>query len=140
MKNIKDFPTVELGFIRGYVAALGGHLELIKNLQIIQNWVDNNKDNKLDSPEDFSDQKIKNGASVIEAGDIKIYDTAGFSVRAANFCHNYKIETLGQLAQLSEKAIVLTPNIGHGTLNEIKVVLASHGLKLLGNVTNPEDL
>lgn len=43
------------------------------------------------------------------------------------------ISTVGDLVQRSETELLKTPNLGRRSLNEIKVVLAVHGLRLRGS-------
>ena len=52
------------------------------------------------------------------------------SVRSANCLRNNKVVTIGDLVQKSETDLLRLPNFGHGSLNEIKEVLAQRGLSL----------
>ena len=59
--------------------------------------------------------------------------TLGLSVRAENCMLNDNIRTLGELAQKTETELLRVPNLGRGSLNEIKELLAELGLKLRAN-------
>jgi len=52
------------------------------------------------------------------------------SVRSINCLQNAKIETIGDLVQKSEQAMLKTKNFGRKSLNEIKVILTDMGLSL----------
>ncbi len=54
------------------------------------------------------------------------------SVRAFNCLRAENIETVGQLVSLSANELKHIPNLGKGTVKEIREVLASVGLKLKG--------
>jgi hypothetical protein len=57
------------------------------------------------------------------------------SIRTAHCLRNDNIETVGDLVQKTEAEMLRTPNLGRKSLNEIKEVLASLGLRL-GMVIN----
>ena len=52
------------------------------------------------------------------------------SVRSINCLQNAKIETIGDLVQKSEQAMLKTKNFGRKSLNEIKLILTDMGLSL----------
>lgn len=57
---------------------------------------------------------------------------AGFSKRAINaLWGHHGCGSLADVANLRERDVLLTPNLGRKSLNEIKTVLASHGLSLI---------
>ncbi len=58
------------------------------------------------------------------------------SVRSINCLQNAKIETIGDLVQKSEQAMLKTKNFGRKSLNEIKVILTEMGLSLGSEVEN----
>jgi len=58
------------------------------------------------------------------------------SVRSINCLQNAKIETIGDLVQKSEQAMLKTKNFGRKSLNEIKVILTEMGLSLGTEVEN----
>ena len=58
------------------------------------------------------------------------------SVRSINCLQNAKIETIGDLVQKSEQAMLKTKNFGRKSLNEIKVILTDMGLSLGTEVEN----
>ncbi len=58
------------------------------------------------------------------------------SVRSINCLQNAKIETIGDLVQKSEQAMLKTKNFGRKSLNEIKVILTEMGLSLGKEVEN----
>ena len=57
-------------------------------------------------------------------------DELELSVRSANCLQNANIKTIGDLVQKTEAEMLRTPNFGRKSLNEIKEVLASMGLRL----------
>ena len=60
----------------------------------------------------------------------KKVDELELSVRSANGLKNDNITYIGDLIQKSEGEMLRTPNFGRKSLNEIKEVLASMGLRL----------
>ncbi len=58
------------------------------------------------------------------------------SVRSINCLQNAKIETIGDLVQKSEQAMLKTKNFGRKSLNEIKVILTEMGLSLGAELEN----
>ena len=58
------------------------------------------------------------------------------SVRSINCLQNAKIETIGDLVQKSEQAMLKTKNFGRKSLNEIKVILTEMGLTLGSELEN----
>jgi DNA-directed RNA polymerase subunit alpha len=69
------------------------------------------------------------GAGRSEAMDAKI-EELDFSVRTYNCLKKEHIDTIGELIQLSEKALLEIRNLGTKSLNEIKDKLAERALKL----------
>jgi len=61
---------------------------------------------------------------------LKKVDELELSVRSANCLKNDNIIYIGDLVQKTEAEMLRTPNFGRKSLNEIKEVLASMGLKL----------
>src|SRR6185437_4796833 len=61
---------------------------------------------------------------------LKKVDELELSVRSANCLKNDNIIYIGDLVQKTEAEILRTPNFGRKSLNEIKEVLASMGLRL----------
>jgi DNA-directed RNA polymerase subunit alpha len=77
------------------------------------------------------------GVSEPEAGSnqlnrflLKKVDELELSVRSANCLKNDNIIYIGDLVQKTEAEMLRTPNFGRKSLNEIKEVLASMGLRL----------
>ncbi|MFN8929615.1 MAG: DNA-directed RNA polymerase subunit alpha C-terminal domain-containing protein, partial [Alphaproteobacteria bacterium] len=64
------------------------------------------------------------------------------SVRSANCLKNDNIVYIGDLVQKSESEMLKTPNFGRKSLNEIKEVLATMGLRFGMEVTGwpPENI
>ncbi|HAE46097.1 MAG TPA: DNA-directed RNA polymerase subunit alpha, partial [Tistrella mobilis] len=64
------------------------------------------------------------------------------SVRSANCLKNDNIVYIGDLVQKTEAEMLRTPNFGRKSLNEIKEVLSSMGLKLGMQISNwpPENI
>jgi DNA-directed RNA polymerase subunit alpha len=69
-------------------------------------------------------------------------DEMELSVRSQNCLRNDNIVYIGDLVIRSEAEMLKTPNFGRKSLNEIKDILTSHGLKFGMEVQNwpPEDL
>jgi DNA-directed RNA polymerase subunit alpha len=61
---------------------------------------------------------------------LKKVDELELSVRSANCLKNDNIIYIGDLVQKSEAEMLRTPNFGRKSLNEIKEVLSSMGLRL----------
>jgi DNA-directed RNA polymerase subunit alpha len=61
---------------------------------------------------------------------LKKVDELELSVRSANCLKNDNIIYIGDLVQKTETEMLRTPNFGRKSLNEIKEVLASMGLRL----------
>ncbi len=73
---------------------------------------------------------------------LKKVDELELSVRSANCLKNDNIVYIGDLVQKTESEMLKTPNFGRKSLNEIKEVLTSMGLKFGMEVTNwpPENI
>jgi DNA-directed RNA polymerase subunit alpha len=61
---------------------------------------------------------------------LKKVDELELSVRSANCLKNDNIVYIGDLVQKNEAEMLRTPNFGRKSLNEIKEVLSSMGLRL----------
>ncbi len=73
----------------------------------------------------------------------KTVDELELSVRSANCLRNANIKYIGELVQKTEQEILETKNFGRKSLNEIKEILASMGLRLgmhLENFPSREEL
>jgi DNA-directed RNA polymerase subunit alpha len=73
----------------------------------------------------------------------KTVDELELSVRSANCLRNANIKYIGELVQKTEQQILETKNFGRKSLNEIKEILASMGLRLgmhLENFPTREEL
>lgn len=73
----------------------------------------------------------------------KTIDELELSVRSANCLRNANIKYIGELVQKTEQQILETKNFGRKSLNEIKEILASMGLRLgmhLENFPSREEL
>ena len=57
-------------------------------------------------------------------------DDLELTVRSANCLKAESISYIGDLIQRTENELLKTPNLGRKSLNEIKEVLAAHGLTL----------
>ncbi len=73
---------------------------------------------------------------------LKKVDELELSVRSANCLKNDNIIYIGDLVQKTEAEMLRTPNFGRKSLNEIKEVLASMGLRLGMDITGwpPENI
>lgn len=63
-------------------------------------------------------------------------DDLELTVRSANCLKAENINNIGDLVRRSEMELLKTPNLGKKSLNEIKEVLASHGLELGMDIEN----
>jgi len=68
---------------------------------------------------------------------LKKVDELELSVRSANCLKNENIYFIGELLQRSEYEMLLMPNFGRKSLNEIKEVLSTMGLAFGMNLLNP---
>jgi hypothetical protein len=73
--------------------------------------------------------KVKDAAT-INRYLLKKVDELELSVRSANCLKNDNIVYIGDLVQKTEAEMLRTPNFGRKSLNEIKEVLSSMGLRL----------
>ena len=73
---------------------------------------------------------------------LKKVDELELSVRSANCLKNDNIIYIGDLVQKTEAEMLRTPNFGRKSLNEIKEVLATMGLRLGMNIPSwpPENI
>tara|TARA_R110000782_G_scaffold117364_3_gene207567 strand:- start:10656 stop:11720 length:1065 start_codon:yes stop_codon:yes gene_type:complete len=72
----------------------------------------------------------ESNANVINRYLLKKVDELELSVRSANCLKNDNIIYIGDLVQKTEAEMLRTPNFGRKSLNEIKEVLSSMGLRL----------
>ncbi|MCF0252922.1 MAG: DNA-directed RNA polymerase subunit alpha [Duodenibacillus sp.] len=70
------------------------------------------------------------GASVVDPILLRPVDELELTVRSANCLKAENIYYIGDLIQRTENELLKTPNLGRKSLNEIKEVLAAHGLTL----------
>lgn len=83
----------------------------------------------FDEPEDTSADK-EDEEPAINKQLLRKVDELELSVRSANCLKNDNIVYIGDLVQKTEAEMLRTPNFGRKSLNEIKEVLASMGLRL----------
>jgi DNA-directed RNA polymerase subunit alpha len=81
------------------------------------------------------DMMMGGGATPTDTNQLNRYllkkvDELELSVRSANCLKNDNIIYIGDLVQKTEAEMLRTPNFGRKSLNEIKEVLASMGLRL----------
>lgn len=74
--------------------------------------------------------EAEGSANVINRYLLKKVDELELSVRSANCLKNDNIIYIGDLVQKTEAEMLRTPNFGRKSLNEIKEVLSSMGLRL----------
>ena len=67
---------------------------------------------------------------------LKPVDDLELTVRSANCLKAENIYYIGDLVQRSEIELLKTPNLGKKSLNEIKDILAAHGLSLNTKLEN----
>ncbi len=71
---------------------------------------------------------------------LRSVDDLELTVRSANCLKAESINNIGDLVRRTEVELLKTPNLGKKSLNEIKEVLASHGLELGMDIENwPQD-
>lgn len=73
---------------------------------------------------------------VVDQSLLELVDNLELTVRSANCLKNLDIYYLGDLVQISEAELLRTPNLGKKSLNEIKALLDSRGLKLGTEIPN----
>ena len=83
-----------------------------------------------DEPEEEIEEELLNENLYRSVSELEL------SVRSINCLQNAKIETIGDLVQKSEQAMLKTKNFGRKSLNEIKVILTEMGLSLGTEVEN----
>jgi DNA-directed RNA polymerase subunit alpha len=83
----------------------------------------------FDEPEDTSKPE-EDEEPAINRQLLRKVDELELSVRSANCLKNDNIVYIGDLVQKTEAEMLRTPNFGRKSLNEIKEVLASMGLRL----------
>ena len=74
--------------------------------------------------------KLQGDTQQINRYLLKKVDELELSVRSANCLKNDNIIYIGDLVQKTEAEMLRTPNFGRKSLNEIKEVLSSMGLRL----------
>lgn len=97
----------------------------------------------FEEPEDTSEEDAKRREEFeFNKNLLRRVDELELSVRSANCLKNDNIVYIGDLIQKTEQEMLRTPNFGRKSLNEIKEVLASMGLRLGMDVPNwpPENI
>ncbi|WP_138379522.1 DNA-directed RNA polymerase subunit alpha [Luteithermobacter gelatinilyticus] len=83
----------------------------------------------FEEPEDVADEK-ESEEPAFNRNLLRRVDELELSVRSANCLKNDNIVYIGDLVKKTEAEMLRTPNFGRKSLNEIKEVLASMGLRL----------
>jgi DNA-directed RNA polymerase subunit alpha len=88
-----------------------------------------NGDSELEQMESSAPSSAWSNAALSE-NLVKSVDELELSVRASNCLKNAQIKTIGELVQKTDHEMLKTKNFGRKSLNEIKDVLHSMGLRL----------
>ena len=80
--------------------------------------------------EDTTEDDDKNAEADIDPVLLRPVEDLELTVRSANCLKAENVHYIGDLIQRSEMELLKTPNLGKKSLNEIKDVLAAHGLSL----------
>jgi DNA-directed RNA polymerase subunit alpha len=83
----------------------------------------------FEEPEDLADDN-ESGEPEFNRNLLRRVDELELSVRSANCLKNDNIVYIGDLVRKTEAEMLRTPNFGRKSLNEIKEVLSSMGLRL----------
>ncbi len=104
---------------------------LQSQLSAFVDWKEIQKINKFNSNKN-------NKKDTLESDSLLMRDITDFSltVRAVNCLKIENITLVGELIQKSETELLKTPNLGKKSLDEIKAVLANHGLSLNTKLNN----
>jgi DNA-directed RNA polymerase subunit alpha len=86
--------------------------------------------------EDVVEEQEKEEVLPFDKNLLKKIDELELSVRSQNCLRNDNIHYIGDLVRRSEAEMLRTPNFGRKSLNEIKEVLASMGLKFGMDIPN----
>jgi DNA-directed RNA polymerase subunit alpha len=82
------------------------------------------------APQMATPGEVESDSNLLNRYLLKKVDELELSVRSANCLKNDNIIYIGDLVQKTEAEMLRTPNFGRKSLNEIKEVLASMGLRL----------
>lgn len=96
-------------------------------IEILEKQLEKNK--KLEKEINLNIKKTMNVEGLADVNKIKIWDV-GFSAKTYSYLSRVKIQTLGDIAELTEKELFEIRNLGRKSIEEIKNVLENYGLKL----------
>ncbi|HYA12538.1 MAG TPA: DNA-directed RNA polymerase subunit alpha [Thermodesulfovibrionales bacterium] len=102
---------------------------VIEHMELFQSEEEKEKE-EIGSMQDDSGSQSLSDNPVFNANLIKSVDELELSVRANNCLKNASIKTIADLVQKTEHEMLKTKNFGRKSLNEIKEILHSMGLRL----------
>ena len=91
---------------------------------------------QTEGPADANAAADANAPAPIDPILLRPVDDLELTVRSANCLKAENIYYIGDLIQRTENELLKTPNLGRKSLNEIKEVLAAHGLTLGSRLEN----
>lgn len=101
---------------------------LIEHLDLF--LLEEEKQEEISSPEESTEVGSPNENPIFNVNLLKSVDELELSVRANNCLKNANIKTIADLVQKTEHEMLKTKNFGRKSLNEIKDILHSMGLRL----------
>jgi len=102
---------------------------VIEHMELFQSEEEKEKE-EIGSMQDDSESQSISDNPVFNANLLKSVDELELSVRANNCLKNASIKTIADLVQKTEHEMLKTKNFGRKSLNEIKEILHSMGLRL----------
>ena len=96
-------------------------------IEILEKQLEKNR--KLEKEINLNIKKTMNAEGLADVNKIKIWDV-GLSAKTYNYLSRVKIQTLGDITELTEKELFEIRNLGRKSIEEIKSVLENYGLKL----------
>jgi DNA-directed RNA polymerase subunit alpha len=102
---------------------------VIEHMELFQSEEEKEKE-EIGSMQDDSGSQLLSDNPVFNANLLKSVDELELSVRANNCLKNASIKTIADLVQKTEHEMLKTKNFGRKSLNEIKEILQTMGLRL----------
>jgi DNA-directed RNA polymerase subunit alpha len=103
---------------------------IIEHLDLFLLEEEEEQEEEFSSPEEGAEVELLSENPVFNTNLLKSVDELELSVRANNCLKNANIKTIADLVQKTEHEMLKTKNFGRKSLNEIKDILHSMGLRL----------
>lgn len=103
---------------------------IIEHLDLFLLEEEEKQEEEFSSPEEGAEVELLSENPVFNTNLLKSVDELELSVRANNCLKNANIKTIADLVQKTEHEMLKTKNFGRKSLNEIKDILHSMGLRL----------